>query len=82
MSKYKVMIVDDHTIFRNGMKQLLTKLDYVDFVGEASNGKEFLEKLNDTVDLVFIDINMPILDGFGAVLSSLEQYPYLKIIVL
>ena len=59
MKKHKVFIVDDHEIFRIGLRLLLNKIDDVEVVAEASNGKEFLELINKVdVDIVFMDISM------------------------
>ena len=81
--KLKIFIVDDHEIFRNGLKMVLTKLKYLDIVGEASNGKEFIDAL-DTVkpDVVLLDIEMPIMNGIEAAEKALKKIPELKIIVL
>ena len=65
-SKFRVLIVDDEPLARRGICQLLeTETDFI-VAGEAANGREaaaFIEKL--APDLVFLDINMPLLDGFG-----------------
>lgn len=83
MKKYKVFIVDDHEIFRIGLKLLLNKIDDIEVIAEASNGKEFLELINKVeVDIVLMDISMPIIDGIEATEKVLEKYPKLKIIAL
>ncbi|UCG27529.1 MAG: response regulator transcription factor [Bacteroidales bacterium] len=83
MKIQKVIIVDDHEIFRIGLKQLLNKIDCVEVVGEASNGKEFLDIIeNMKVDIVFMDISMPVMDGIQASMTVLEKHPDLKIIAL
>lgn len=80
---YNVIIVDDHKIFRNGLKFLLDNIDMVNVVGEASNGKEFFELLTiNSVDLVFMDINMPLVNGIEATEKAMAEYPDLKIIAL
>ncbi len=81
--KIKVILVDDHEIFRNGLNSLLSSLGNIKVIAEATNGKEFLEiteKLKP--DIVFMDINMPVLDGIDATESALKQFPNLKIIAL
>jgi len=81
--KYKIIIVDDHKIFREGFKLLLKRLDVVEEVHEAINGNLFLELLKDKdFDLVFLDINMPVLDGKNAAVKAREMCPELKMIVL
>jgi DNA-binding NarL/FixJ family response regulator len=83
MEVFKVVVVDDHIIFRNGLKLLLNKIENVDLIAEATNGKEFLDILKKKkIDLVFMDINMPILDGFDATEMALIKKPKLKIIIL
>lgn len=81
--KRKVIIVDDHTLFRNGLRILLNTMDDYQVVGEASNGKQFLELLEKGIpDLVLLDINMPVMDGIEAATIAQKQYPDLKIITL
>lgn len=81
--KRKVMIVDDHTLFRNGLRILLNNIENYHVVAEAANGKQFLELLNIvTPDLVLMDINMPVMDGIEASSIAHEKYPDLKIITL
>jgi len=81
--KRKVIIVDDHTLFRNGLRILLNNIENYHVVGEAANGKQFLELLNTVVpDLVLMDINMPVMDGIEASTKAHELYPELKIITL
>lgn len=84
MNKIKTVIVDDHNLFRNGLKFILNQFENIEVVGEASNGKEFLILLENIAlpDIVLLDINMPILNGIEAAKISLQKYPKLKIIVL
>jgi DNA-binding NarL/FixJ family response regulator len=79
----KIIIVDDHTLFRNGLRILLNSLNSYRVVGEAANGQEFLDLLDQTeVDLVLLDIDMPVMDGITAAGLALRKYPDLKIITL
>src|SRR5665647_598206 len=83
LSKRKVVIVDDHTLFRNGLRILLNNMENYHVVGEASNGKQFLDLLKISVpDLVLMDISMPVMDGIEASTIAHELYPNLKIITL
>ena len=83
MGKINLIIVDDHRLFRNGLKALLKELDYIDNVAEASNGKEFLDYLsNHTVDMALMDINMPVMNGIDATITAMKRFPKLKVIAL
>ena len=80
----KIIIVDDHTLFRNGLHILLNNIKNYKVVEEAANGKEFIDILDKgtEVDLVLLDINMPVMDGIEAAKIALSKRPELKIITL
>jgi DNA-binding NarL/FixJ family response regulator len=79
--KPNLVIVDDHLIFRQGLKSLLTMEEIANVTGEASNGKEFIELLtHQEPDLVLMDIDMPHMNGMEATRLALEILPDLKII--
>lgn len=79
--KPDLIIVDDHLIFRQGLKSLITIENFASVIGEASNGKEFLELLiHLKPDLVLMDIDMPHMNGMEATQKALELIPDLKII--
>lgn len=81
--KLKLLIVDDHKIFRDGLKLLLSHFPFIGEIHEASNGQEFLNVLGHLdPDLVMMDINMPVMGGIEATQKALEQYPDLRVIVL
>jgi DNA-binding NarL/FixJ family response regulator len=78
-----LMIVDDHKIFRDGLKLLLSHFPFVENIHEASNGREFLDQVSDVnPDIVLMDINMPLMGGIETTIEALDRYPDLKIIVL
>lgn len=79
----KIMIVDDHDLFREGLKYILLKIPGFQIIADASDGIEYLEKLKTiTPDVVLMDIDMPRMNGFDATRKSLELYRDLKIISL
>lgn len=79
----KIALVDDHTLFRNGLKGLLrTNSDY-EVVGDYADGSQFIAALPELdVDIVFMDIAMSNMDGQRATTLALQQRPELKIIAL
>ncbi len=81
--RIKVFVVDDHEIFRKGLIMVLNRIKNVEVIGEASNGEEFLVKLNSVKpDLVFMDIKMPKLNGIDTTIIALERYPELRVIAI
>ena len=63
----KIIIVDDHPLIREGIKQILSFSEDVSIVGEGCNGQEALSLVEQVpCDLLLLDINMPVLDGIGA----------------
>jgi DNA-binding NarL/FixJ family response regulator len=81
MKKPDLLIVDDHQIFRQGIKSIISVANIATVIGEASNGEEFLELLSHSKpDLVLLDIDMPVMDGLEATKKALEIIPDLKII--
>lgn len=79
----KLIIADDHEIFRDGFKLMLTKYPEIILVGEAVNGKELVDlavKLKP--DVIITDIKMPVMDGIDATKRIIEQFPDMGIIGL
>ncbi len=81
--EYRIALVDDHTLFRNGLRGLLEHCTGYRVVGEAGGGEEFLAML-DTLDadVVFMDFAMPGIDGAQTTERALARRPELKIITL
>jgi len=83
MEKLKLLIVDDHKLFREGLKLLLASLEEVGEIMEAADGEIFLQMIKTYhPDLVLMDIEMPRVNGIEATTKALEQYPDLKIMAL
>lgn len=78
----KVSIVDDHTMFREGIKHILSNTTHIRVVGEYKNGSDFIAELNDShAEVVLMDISMPEMNGYEATRLALEQKPELKVLV-
>jgi DNA-binding NarL/FixJ family response regulator len=83
MKKFKAFIVDDHRLFRKGLKFLLENMGNVDVCCEAENGVECIEQLNScNPDIIFMDIQMPEKNGIETAKEVLEMHPSCKIIAL
>ena len=83
MRKISVLIVDDHTIVRDGICSLLALAGDMDVVGEAANGREGLEKVSKLLpDVVLMDIAMPIMGGLEAIRRIHREFPETKMLVL
>jgi len=79
----KIVLVDDHTLFRNGLRTLLDGIEGFDVTAEAADGVELLELLShERPDVVLLDIEMPRMNGIVAAEEALRRYPDLKIITL
>ena len=83
MAATRVLLVDDESLVRRVLKQILSAYQDLELVGEAANGAEAIsavERLQP--DVVVMDIRMPAIDGIAAVRAIREKYPHAKIIGL
>ncbi|MDX1399682.1 MAG: response regulator transcription factor, partial [Oceanospirillum sp.] len=81
----KVLLVDDQTLLREGLKSLLALKENIQVVAEAAHGEEALEVLRDTsfeIDVVLLDIRMPVLDGIGVLKAMREAQLLQPVLVL
>jgi DNA-binding NarL/FixJ family response regulator len=83
MNKIRIIIADDHQLFRNGLKILLNSFPDFEVAGEASNGEEFLKLLKSVkADIALMDISMPEMDGIEATRKGIKMCPDISIIAL
>ncbi len=83
MSKSKIIIADDHTFVRVGLKELINKDPDLIVVAEAKNGQELLDILaNKKCDLVVMDISMPEMDGVATIKELYEKFKGIKVLIL
>ncbi len=83
MPKIKVMIVDDHEVVREGLKQLLEIDEGLEVIAQASSGLQCLEMLEKvSPDLIFMDVRMPGISGIETTRLVRQKYPAIKIIML
>jgi len=81
--KINIAIADDHKLLRNGVAGLIIELGHA-VVFQADNGKDFIEKLqsNTLPDIVLMDINMPLMDGFDTTLWLKKNHPDIRVLAL
>ncbi|HEY0433043.1 MAG TPA: response regulator transcription factor [Chitinophagaceae bacterium] len=79
----RIVIADDHEIFREGMEVLLKKQPEMELVGDASNGRQLIDIIPRlSPDIVLTDIKMPVMDGLEAARIIHDKYPHIGIIAL
>ena len=83
MEAIKVFAADDHQLVIDGLQLMLHNRPNIIFTGSANNGKEALEKLKEQpVDVMLLDVNMPVMDGIECCSKAMKLYPDLKILAL
>lgn len=81
--KIKVVLVEDHVSVRASYRQVLEDTSCFKIVGEAGNGKELFNILPDiSPDIVLLDIEMPQMNGYEALLKLNRQFPKIKVVIL
>lgn len=83
MEPIRVLLVDDHQLFRRGVASLLSGREDIEVVGEANNGAEAVERARELMpDVILMDIKMPRLDGIAATKQLKTEIPYVRIMML
>jgi len=80
----KILLAEDHNIVRNGIKMLLETTPDIEIVGEATDGKQVIEMVNNgqAIDIVLADINMPEMDGITLTKALKKIDPEIKVVIL
>lgn len=83
MDKINIVLVDDHQMFRDGVKSVLSDEENIKVIGEVGSGKDLYELLESiTPDLIITDISMPDISGIEVAKHVTEKYPGIKILIL
>jgi two-component system, NarL family, nitrate/nitrite response regulator NarL len=83
MQKIKVLVADDHQVLLYGLVMMLKGLKQIELVSTAANGEEVLKQLDTyAVDVLMMDIQMPVKDGFETAKIVKEKYPKIKVLIL
>jgi DNA-binding NarL/FixJ family response regulator len=83
MEKIKIILVDDHQLVRDGIRALLTGIEDIEIIGEASDGKELFERLElIRPDILVMDISLPGESGIEITKKICQQYPEIKVMIL
>lgn len=79
----KVIVVDDHQMFIDGISELIKGMPEIEIVGEANNGVDLIDLLSkQAADVILMDVNMPKMDGYEATKKLVSEYPETKVIML
>jgi len=83
VKKIRVLIADDHTLVRDGIRSLLALTADIEIVGEAADGREAVEKVRQLMpDIVLMDLAMPIMAGLEAARRVRKEFPATRVLVL
>ena len=83
MMKTKILLVDDHPIFRQGLVKNIERIEEFEIVGEAGDGVQALDLIEKYLPAIIVaDVSMPSMNGFEFIRKAQEKYPNLKFIIL
>ena len=83
MEPIRILLADDHTLFRKGIRTILEQMEDVQVEGEAASGQEVIALANELVpDVILMDIKMPVLSGLEATRHILQENPHIGIILV
>lgn len=83
MDPIRVLLADDHTLFRKGVRMLLDQMPGIDVVSEAASGGEVVSQARELVpDVILMDIKMPEMNGIEATRSILQENPHIRVILV
>jgi two-component system, NarL family, nitrate/nitrite response regulator NarL len=83
MEKIRVLVVDDHPMVIEGMKSLLTNIEYITLSGTANNAFEAIQALkNTTIDIAIVDINLPDINGLELTKKIKAEYPAVNVLAM
>jgi DNA-binding NarL/FixJ family response regulator len=83
-TSYKLLLADDHTLLRDALGNLINNFEEFAVVASAGNGDEVLKAINNgcNPDIVLMDLNMPIMDGYATAKWLQQQHPKIKVVIL
>ena len=83
MEPIRILLADDHTLFRRGVRMILEPMEDMEVVGEAASGPEAVEQAKELIpDVILMDIKMPEMNGIEATRTVLQENPHIGVILL
>ena len=83
MEQTRVLLADDHTLFRKGIRTILEQMQNIEVVGEAASGQEAVDQAQELVpDVILMDIKMPVISGIEATQHILQENPHIGVILV
>ena len=83
MEPIRILLADDHTLFRKGIHTILDQMEDLEVVGEAASGQEAVVQARELVpDVILMDIKMPVLSGIDATRDILQENPHIGVILV